>query len=1075
MKRVSEDRTAASQPKVQRVEEDDTSQPDQAVEDESWALKSGMILEVKLRNFMCHEKYSFVPNQCLNFLCGENGSGKSAVLTAIVFGLGGTARMSNRGSSNKGFIRAGQTSATVEIKLVNTGDNCHKPEVFGESITVQRTVTQTSSSYKLKDSRGVVVQIKKVKEELDFILNRFNIQVENPMVVLNQDASKTFLAKSDPEKMYAFFHKSTRLKECEELYLDAENNKANCQISLAQKQESMGELKQESKKWTKKWEYYETLKLKNEEVTKLKGELAWGMVRDLEQKIEEESNTIAKEEKKIKKAEEIIDKTKSEDKELRTKKKEIEKEIQDIAEQQVPESKRLDGLKIAHTEKKRKLQQATRAVNEANRKIEKHTRSLQQITEEIEKYKSGACKEYEEKRLVRSQELQELEAETEALTAQLEVSGNHLLHLKANNRQTEDSVSAARYAATGTGQKLKTLKSELNSLKLGEKNKLIKFGDWMPPLVEEIKRQQHKFSKVPIGPLGAYINLKENLSSEVASILEVEVSGLINAFCVDSSQDQKILYNIFNQLRLPTRPEIITSKFSSEPYDISKNRVTTSNYKTLVDCFETSNPTVFNTLIDNCQLEKIIIIPQEAAAQQLLKTVETVPRNLRYAVVASKYQYFPAPNYCSYFKEYRSRNLLKSSIEDLMAGFEQQIKEQELELTAAQEERKKFEEALKVGLGLVKAEEKKIAHIRKDITKKNTRTETLKAEEFADKPPDIAALEDDKEKYTEELVTYNKDLEEAKTNQAMKSSEEEEARLEMEALDNILSANLEKIEPLKASLTKTEDGIRRKKSDIDYYNGKIKEYRGHVTQHTEDRTKKEEELQEEIKRAKHWNEERMTTKRAVESLKVEVFKLQENLKKLTENMEPREVVKENFNKYKQLLLHTEKELAGLKQMMIVLDQAIKTRKKGYRLILRITSQNVERNFTKQLNVRQYVGNLAFNHHDKTLHIKVNPCEGRTGAGLNIDRDLKSLSGGERSYTMVAFILSLWHVMEAPFRILDEFDVFMDAINRRIAVSNIINNARAIRKNQFVFLTPLDTTNIAVGDDLKIIKLCKLKP
>jgi len=297
----------------------------------------------------------------------------------------------------------------------------------------------------------------------------------------------------------------------------------------------------------------------------------------------------------------------------------------------------------------------------------------------------------------------------------------------------------------------------------------------------------------------------------------------------------------------------------------------------------------------------------------------------------------------------------------------------------------------------------------------------------------------------------------------------------LEALDNILSANLEKIEPLKDSLTKTEDGIRRKKTDIDHYNVKIQEYRGHVTLHTEERDKKKEELEEKIKCAKHWSEERMITKRAVESLQVEVFKLQENLKKLTEKMEPREVVKDNFQKYRQLLLRTEEELYGLEQMMFALENALKARKKGYRLILRSTAQNVERTFTKQLNVRQYVGDLAFNHHDKTLYIKVNPSEGSAGAGLNIDRDLKSLSGGERSYTMVAFILSLWCVMDAPFRILDEFDVFMDAINRRIAVSNIINNARVDRKNQFVFLTPLDTSNIAVGDDLKIIKLCKLTP
>jgi chromosome segregation ATPase len=68
-----------------------------------------------------------VPNQRLTFLCGENGSGKSAILTAIVFALGGTARMTNRGSSTKGFIRTNQNSATVDITLVNIGENQYKP------------------------------------------------------------------------------------------------------------------------------------------------------------------------------------------------------------------------------------------------------------------------------------------------------------------------------------------------------------------------------------------------------------------------------------------------------------------------------------------------------------------------------------------------------------------------------------------------------------------------------------------------------------------------------------------------------------------------------------------------------------------------------------------------------------------------------------------------------------------------------------------------------------------------------------------------------------------------------------
>ena len=51
---------------------------------------------------------------------------------------------------------------------------------------------------------------------------------------------------------------------------------------------------------------------------------------------------------------------------------------------------------------------------------------------------------------------------------------------------------------------------------------------------------------------------------------------------------------------------------------------------------------------------------------------------------------------------------------------------------------------------------------------------------------------------------------------------------------------------------------------------------------------------------------------------------------------------------------------------------------------------------------------------------------------------------------------------------------MDAVNRRVALNNIIDYARDDRKNQFIFLTPLNTSNIDVGEDLKIIKLTKLQ-
>lgn len=65
--------------------------------------------------------------------------------------------------------------------------------------------------------------------------------------------------------------------------------------------------------------------------------------------------------------------------------------------------------------------------------------------------------------------------------------------------------------------------------------------------------------------------------------------------------------------------------------------------------------------------------------------------------------------------------------------------------------------------------------------------------------------------------------------------------------------------------------------------------------------------------------------------------------------------------------------------------------------------------------------MKLDHGNGTLDIF---CTGKDS--MNVDRanNTVSLSGGERTYAIVAFLLSLWDCMELPFYFLDEFDLFM---------------------------------------------------
>lgn len=71
-----------------------------------------------------------------------------------------------------------------------------------------------------------------------------------------------------------------------------------------------------------------------------------------------------------------------------------------------------------------------------------------------------------------------------------------------------------------------------------------------------------------------------------------------------------------------------------------------------------------------------------------------------------------------------------------------------------------------------------------------------------------------------------------------------------------------------------------------------------------------------------------------------------------------------------------------------------------------------------------------------------------------DKDPRALSGGERSFSTICLLISLWEGMACPFRALDEFDVFMDPVNRRQSMQLILDNYKeAGRSVQHIFITP----------------------
>ena len=105
-------------------------------------------------------------------------------------------------------------------------------------------------------------------------------------------------------------------------------------------------------------------------------------------------------------------------------------------------------------------------------------------------------------------------------------------------------------------------------------------------------------------------------------------------------------------------------------------------------------------------------------------------------------------------------------------------------------------------------------------------------------------------------------------------------------------------------------------------------------------------------------------------------------------------------------------------------------------------------------MQKHNGQLLFDHDKRLLRLVVH------AAGSTQDSDPttkatdnKGLSGGERSFSTLSFVLALGQSMSVPFRALDEFDVFMDSLNRRISLDLLLSVANKHKNQQFIYITP----------------------
>ncbi|KAM7347033.1 structural maintenance of chromosomes 6 [Cochliomyia hominivorax] len=1019
--------------------------------------RCGKILHMRLTNFMCHSNLVIDFHSRVNFLVGSNGSGKSAVLAALVLGLGGKARDTNRSSSVKGFIKNGETTAKIEIEIDNSGPQPYEPLIYGEKITLTRTISANSGLYTIKSANGLVIT-KKV-DDLHRILMYHNIQVDNPVFVLNQDSAREFLKELEPSKNYTLFLKATqvdvimeKLNECLHLHKTHTDELNIYKIKLDKQREDITEHEEKLKQILS----FEKLK---DELLFAELEYSWLLVhqkenelKEIEEKIEKyknkereilstiqnkgEANLLINQE--IRKNDELIAiKTtdyKRENIQFRELKSKLDAQIKMLVECQ----ETVDSFK----KKKSRLEQQ---INELNQNIEERSKGNQDDIDAL-----------------RAENLRTIEDYTNQCETHLKPKIDNLKRelklLNDTKTQKEQVVHEIKRQQRECMDEIRNRNIQIENVKASVKNKLSIFGEHMPALINQINKaySEGKFSQLPRGPIGNYVEVPKR---QYRDVIESILGGvLLNSFIVNNKKDRETLGAILEKFS-KNRPNIITTTFRNQVYDVRKGCVHPPHGTILaLNEIQCKDPVVMNCLIDQIQIETILITSNKEIAEELTSSEHNVPRNLRKVYVLNEnntlFEYFPMPKYRVYTSKMRQANYIQVNIDERVSNlvnektnFEKKCKNLEVDLKHVSQQIPQDLKNIADKRDILHQHENKLSELEEKIME-------LQNVEYADYNNEIEYLKKEMDETKVKLEQIEKNLIEKRCLHSDLERDKERFEEEVKAQKIILEQIQNEIESFKSKSDQLKMKLRSINSNESHNQEKLNDLKDKLNKLEVDRNHLLEGLNKTLALAKEKGE-RIDSKKDVEEVRERMAKIKAQLKHgMPVNLDP-QIIRELIITKKEALEASTGTFENLKTSILMLRKSLKFRFDFLKKLKEHMSVILQLSFNMILKLRGFDGTIDIDHKERKLKISVIPRD----HNRNAVSSTKALSGGERSYSTVAFLISLWSCVDHPFYFLDEYDVFTDEVNREYMTRLLIDEGRKRAQRQYSFLTPLDMTLI----------------
>nr|AAD54769.1 SMC-like protein [Arabidopsis thaliana]AAD54770.1 SMC-like protein [Arabidopsis thaliana] len=1028
---------------------------------------SGSILRIKVENFMCHSYLQIEFGEWVNFITGQNGSGKSAILTALCIAFGCRARGTQRAATLKDFIKTGCSYAVVQVEMKNSGEDAFKSEIYGGVIIIERRITESATATVLKDYLGKKVSNK--RDELRELVEHFNIDVENPCVVMSQDKAGSSYILECKGNSSSFLR--NLLQQVNDLLQSIYEHLTKATAIVDELENTIKPIEKEISELRGKIKNMEQVEEIAQRLQQLKKKLAWSWVYDVGRQLQEQTEKIVKLKERIPTCQAKIDWELGKVESLRdtlTKKK---AQVACLMDESTAMKREIESFhQSAKTAVREKIALQEEFNHKCNyvQKIKDRVRRLERqvgdINEQTMKNTQAEQSEIEEKLKYLEREVEKVET----LRSRLKEEENCFLEKAFEGRKKMEHIEDM---IKNHQKRQRFITSNINDLKKHQTNKVTAFGgDRVINLLQAIERNHRRFRKPPIGPIGSHVTLVNG--NKWASSVEQALGTLLNAFIVTDHKDSLTLRGCANEANYRNL-KIIIYDFSRPRLNIPRHMVPQTEHPTIFSVIDSDNPTFLNVLVDQSGVERQVLAEnyEEGKAVAFGKRLS----NLKEVYTLDGYKmFFRGPVQTTLPPLSRRPSRLCASFDDQIKDLEIEASKEQNEINQCMRRKREAEENLEELELKVRQLKKHRSQAEKVLTTKELEMHDLKntvAAEIESLPSssvnelqreimkDLEEI-DEKEAFLEKLQNCLKEAE-LKANKltALFENMRESAKGEIDAFEeaenelkkiekDLQSAEAEKIHYENIMKNKVLPDIKNAEANYEELKNKRKE---------SDQKASEICPESEIESLGPWDGS------TPEQLSAQITRMNQRLHR--ENQQFSESIDDLRMMYESLerkIAKKRKSYQDHREKLMACKNALDSRWAKFQRNASLLRRQLTWQFNAHLGKKGISGHIKVSYENKTLSIEVKMPQDATS---NVVRDTKGLSGGERSFSTLCFALALHEMTEAPFRAMDEFDVFMDAVSRKISLDALVDFAIG-EGSQWMFITPHDISMVKSHERIK---------